>query len=91
MPRSKSFDANQHLSQALAAIDAQINELQTKRTQLAAIMGGGKATTKAATKAAGGGKGQRTMSDEAKQKISAAQKKRWEDAKNAATPAKKKK
>ena len=87
MPRSKSFDANEHLTQALSVMDAQIHELQAKRAQLAAIIGGGKTTTKAttkpATKAVGATKGQRTMSDEAKQKISAAQKKRWADAKTA--------
>lgn len=84
MPRSKSFDANEHLTQALSALDAQIQELQAKRTQLAAIMGGGKSTTKAVTKAAGKSKGTRTMSEEARQKISVAQKQRWENAKNGA-------
>lgn len=83
MPRSKSFDANQHLNKALAAIDAQIQTLQAKRNQLAAIIGSSKGATKtgpkAATKAGGGKK--REMTPEAKQKISAAQKKRWEAAK----------
>ena len=88
MPRSKNFDANEHLAQALSALDVQIQELQATRTQLAALIGGGKTTTKAATKAtakaAGKSKGTRTMSDEARQKISVAQKQRWADAKNAA-------
>ena len=35
MPRSKNFDANEHLAKALAAIDAQIETLQAKRNQLA--------------------------------------------------------
>jgi hypothetical protein len=75
MPRSKNFDANEHLANALAAIDAQISTLQTKRNQLASIIGGG---SKAAPKAAKtSGKPKRTMSPEARKKISDAQKKRW--------------
>lgn len=87
MPRSKSIDTNEHLANALAGIDADIRALQTKRAQLVAIMGGesskpaAKPKAKAAKKATGGGKKKRTMTDEAKQKISAAQKARWEAAK----------
>ncbi len=73
MPRSKNFDANQHLAKALAAIDAQLATLQAKRTQLASIIGGGK-TTKAAKAS---DKPKREMSPEARKKISDAQKKRW--------------
>lgn len=81
MPRSKSFDPNQHLAKALSALDAQITALQAKRAQLAAIIGGGKV---AAVKTASAAKSTRAMSPEAKAKISEAQKKRWADAKNAA-------
>ena len=80
MPRSKSFDPNQHIAKALSALDSQIATLQAKRSQLAAIIGSGKATAKAAPAT----KSTRAMSPEAKQKISEAQKKRWADAKNAA-------
>lgn len=86
MPRSKKSDTNDHLANALAGIDADIRALQTKRAQLVAIMGGestpvAKPKAKATKKATGGGKKKRTMTDEAKQKISAAQKARWEAAK----------
>ncbi|MBL8206755.1 MAG: hypothetical protein JNM09_21155 [Blastocatellia bacterium] len=79
MPREKSFDPNQHINKALAAIDAQIAELQAKRDQLASIIGGGKKA-----KAATASKGKRAMSEEAKQKIREAQQKRWAEAKAAA-------
>lgn len=81
MPRSKSFDANQHLTKALSALDAQINALQAKRAQLVAIIGGGKTTAKATAKAATAGAAKRPMSEEAKKKISEAQRKRWAAAK----------
>ncbi|MFN7927259.1 MAG: hypothetical protein U0Y68_04810 [Blastocatellia bacterium] len=83
MPRSKSFDANQHLTKALAAIDGQIQALQAKRAQLATIISGSKAPAKAAPQAAAKtvSKKKRVMTEEAKQKISAAQKKRWENEK----------
>ncbi len=74
MPRSKNFDANQHLAKALAAIDEQIASLQSQRNQLATIIGGGKTSGKA-TKASE--KPKREMSAESRQKISDAQKKRW--------------
>ncbi len=74
MPRSKNFDANQHLAKALAAIDAQIASLQAKRNQLATIIGGGKPSGKAAKSS---DKPKREMSEESKQKIRDAQKKRW--------------
>lgn len=76
MPRDTNFDPNQHIVKALAAIDAQIAQLQTKRNQLAAVIGGGKAT-----KAAGAKGAKRPMSEEAKQKIREAQKRRWAAAK----------
>ena len=77
MPRSTGFDPNQHLVSALSALDAQIASLQTKRAQLAAIIGGGKASVKATAKVAKASKAKRPMSEEAKRKISEAQKKRW--------------
>lgn len=78
MPRGKSFDPNQHINKALAAIDAQIAELQAKRDQLAAVIGGGKKT-----KATGTSKSKRAMSEESKQKIREAQQRRWAEAKAA--------
>ena len=78
MPRSKNFDANEHLAKALAAIDAQIGTLQAKRNQLASIIGGGKVAGKAAKTS---DKVKREMSPEARKKISDAQKKRWVAAK----------
>ncbi|HEX4950245.1 MAG TPA: hypothetical protein VFZ34_26510 [Blastocatellia bacterium] len=76
MPRGTNFDPNQHITKALAAIDAQIAQLQSKRDQLASIVGGGKKA-----KAAGAPKAKRAMSEEAKQKIREAQQKRWAEAK----------
>ena len=76
MPRGKSFDPNQHITKAVEAIDAQIAQLQAKRDQLAAIVGGSKKA-----KAASAPKGKRQMSEEAKQKIREAQQKRWAEAK----------
>lgn len=76
MARSKSFDPNQHLVKALAALDKQIADLQTKRAQLASIVGGGKAP-----KASSSEKPKRAMSEAARKKISDAQKKRWRDQK----------
>lgn len=76
MPRGTNFDPNQHITKALAAIDAQIAQLQVKRDQLAAVIGGGKKA-----KATGAPKAKRAMSEEAKQKIREAQQKRWADAK----------
>ena len=72
MPRGKSFDPNQHINNALDAMDAQLAQLQAKRDQLAAVIGGGKMT-----KAAGTAKPKRAMSEESKQKIREAQQKRW--------------
>jgi hypothetical protein len=78
MPRSTNFDPNQHLNKALAAMDAQMAQLQAKRDQLAAVIGGSKkAKAAGATKA----KAKRPMSEEAKQKIREAQQKRWAEAK----------
>ncbi len=71
MPRSKNFDANEHLAKALAAIDAQIGTLQAKRNQLASIIGGAGKAAKTSDKV------KREMSPEARKKISDAQKKRW--------------
>jgi hypothetical protein len=81
MPRSTGFDPNQHLTNALSALDAQIASLQNKRAQLAAIIGGGKASAKTTAKAVGASKAKRPMSEEAKRKISEAQRKRWAAAK----------
>lgn len=61
-------DPMELIGRAIAAFDAQIAELQTKRSRLAALMG--TAIAAAAPK-------QRGMSDEARAKISAAAKKRW--------------
>lgn len=85
MPRGKTFDPNEHINRALAAIDAQIGQLQAKRDQLAAVLGGGKKA-----KAASAPKAKKPMSEEAKQKIREAQQKRWAEAK-AKGAAKKKK
>ncbi len=79
MPRVTDFDPNEHINKALAAIDAQIAQLQSKRDQLAAVIGGGKKTKAAG--AAKVGKTKRPMSDEARQKISEAQQRRWAEAK----------
>ncbi len=79
MPQSKSFDPNQHIAKALVALDKQIAELQSKRAQLAAIVGG---KAPKASKAAGE-KPKRAMSEAARKKISDAQKKRWRDQKKA--------
>lgn len=77
MPRSTEFDPNQHLTNALSALDAQIASLQNKRAQLAAIIGGAKTSVKVTAKPAKASKAKRPMSEEAKRKISEAQKKRW--------------
>lgn len=84
MPKSMSFDPNQHIANALAEYDAQIAQLQKRRAQLAAIIGGGSASVsakpakaKAAAPAAGGAKPKRKMSAAARKKISDAQKARW--------------
>ncbi len=89
MPRGTDFDPNEHINKALSAIDAQIAQLQGKRDQLAAVMGGGK-KTKAAAAPAKAGKTKRPMSDEARQKISEAQQRRWAEAKEKGTAKKKK-
>lgn len=88
MPRVTDFDPNEHINKALFAIDAQIAQLQTKRDQLAAVLGGGKKTKAAGV--AKVGKTKRPMSDEARQKISEAQQRRWAEAKAADTTKKKK-
>ena len=88
MPRVTDFDPNEHINKALAALDAQIAQLQAKRDQLAAVMGGGKKTKAAGTPKAA--KTKRPMSDEARQKISEAQQRRWADAKATGTAKKKK-
>ncbi len=90
MPRGKTetFDPNEHITKAVAAIDAQIAQLQAKRNQLASIVGGSK-TTKAAAPAKPRKK-KRPMSEEAKQKIREAQQKRWAEAKAKGTAKKKK-
>lgn len=75
MPRSKDFDPNEHINKALSAIDAQIAQLQSKRDQLAAVIGGSKKTKVAG--AAKTVKTKRPMSEEAKQKIREAQQRRW--------------
>lgn len=79
MPRVTDFDPNQHINKALSAIDAQIAQLQSKRDQLAAVIGGGKKTKAAGTPKVS--KTKRPMSDEARQKISEAQQRRWAEAK----------
>lgn len=91
MPRSKDFDPNEHINKALSAIDAQIAELQSKRDQLAAVIGGGKKTkvTKVAS-AAKAVKTKRPMSEEAKQKIREAQQRRWAEARAKGSSKKKK-
>ena len=88
MPRATDFDPNEHINKAMTAMDAQIAQLQAKRDQLAAVIGGVK-KTKAAS-AAKAGKKKRPMSDEARQKISEAQQKRWAEAKAKGTAKKKK-
>ncbi len=88
MPRVTDFDPNEHINKALAAIDAQIAQLQSKRDQLAAVMGGGKKPKAASADKAV--KTKRPMSEEAKQKIREAQQKRWADAKAKGTTKKKK-
>jgi hypothetical protein len=85
MPRGKTFDPNEHINKALAAMDAQIKQLQAKRDQLAAVLGGAKKP-----KVAAAPKAKRPMSEEAKQKIREAQQKRWAEQK-AKGAAKKKK
>jgi glycerate-2-kinase len=85
MPRGTNFDPNEHINNALAALDAQIVELQAKRGQLAAVLGGGKKA-----KAASPAKVKRPMSDEAKQKIREAQQKRWAETKAKGATKKKK-
>ena len=82
MPRTKSFDATTHLTNALAAIDADLASLQKKRAQLAAIIGNAvvvksKVKVAAVTEA----KPKRKMSAAARKKISEAQKKRWAEQK----------
>ncbi len=88
MPRVTNFDPNEHINKALVAMDAQIAQLQATRDQLAAVLGGGKKTK--ATGAANAGKKKGPMSDEARQKISVAQQKRWAEAKAKGTAKKKK-
>lgn len=88
MPRSKDFDPNEHINRALSAIDAQIAQLQSKRDQLAAVIGGGKKTKVAG--AAKAVKTKRPMSEEAKQKIREAQQRRWAEARAKGAPKKKK-
>lgn len=88
MPRVTDFDPNEHINKALSAIDAQIAQLQAKRDQLAAVIGGGKKNKAAGTTKPA--KTKRPMSDEARQKISEAQQRRWADAKATGTAKKKK-
>lgn len=91
MPRVTDFDPNEHINKAVEAIDAQIAQLQAKRDQLAAVIDGGKKIKKTqAASAPKAGKKKRPMSDEARQKISEAQQRRWAEAKATGTTKKKK-
>lgn len=40
MTQTLNFNANEHIENAIAAIDADILDLQTKRTQIAAMING---------------------------------------------------
>lgn len=82
MSTEKTFDANEHIKNAVAAIDAQIAALQSKRAQLSAIIGDKPAKpAKAAKRAAAKGRKKRVLSPEAIERIRAAQKKRWAESK----------
>lgn len=81
MSTEKAFDANEHIKNAVAAIDAQIASLQSKRAQLLAIIGEKPAkAAKAAKPAAAKGRKKRQLSPAAIERIRAAQKKRWAEA-----------
>lgn len=84
MPTTERQDPWELLNQAIALLDQQIAELQSRRAGLAALIG--QPTTPATTTAPTPSK-QRTMSDEAKARISAAAKKRWAQKKKAANAA----
>ncbi len=81
MTNTNPFDQSELIRLALAGLDTQIAELQAKRAQLAAMTNpqptGTASTVKAATPPSKGGK----MSEEAKAKISAAAKARWDKVK----------
>ena len=82
MSTEKAFDANEHIRNAVAAIDAQIAALQSKRAQLSAIIGEKPAKpAKPAKRAAAKGRKKRQLSPDAIERIRAAQKKRWSEAK----------
>lgn len=68
------------IHQAIAAFDVQIADLQAKRNQLVSLAGGFVAIAPTPAETA---PKQRTMSDEARAKISAAAKKRWAKQKKA--------
>jgi hypothetical protein len=74
MPTIKRDDPDELLHQAIIALDSQIEDLQDRRSQLAAMIDGKPAGP--AVKAAAPGK-RRKLSAEQKAKISAAMKARW--------------
>lgn len=84
MPTIERQDPWELLEQAITLLDEQITELKTRRAQLATLTGSSVAVAKPIVKAPGQ---QRTMSAEAKAKISAAAKKRWAQKKKAAKAA----
>jgi hypothetical protein len=74
MPRTKKDDPAELLRLAITGLDEQIAELQAIHTQLAAMIG--RPSASLAVEAATPQK-QRKLSDEAREKISAAAKARW--------------
>jgi hypothetical protein len=82
MPTTEKDDLGELLRRALTALDAQIAELQAKRVQLAALADQ-HPTVPAVKTAAAAPEKQRTMSAEARAKISAAAKERWAKKKKA--------
>jgi phosphoribosyl-dephospho-CoA transferase len=91
MPKAKSEPppetAMQLLQLAIAAFDREIADLQAKRAQLIALTGPSVSIAAVAPVALETRPKTRTMSDEAKAKISAAAKKRWAKKKKAAKAA----
>src|SRR5262245_28759744 len=74
MPKTKKNDPAELLQLALTGLDEQIAELQAIHTELAAMIG--RPSANLAVEAAAPQK-QRKLSDEAREKISAAAKARW--------------